>query len=66
MKLLAKCPVCGVTLELTADDADKRIRCRRCRRLFKVPELDKLHRALDLLQNAAGDMYVDEQGNVYG
>jgi hypothetical protein len=52
--------------ELTVQDADKRIRCSNCRRLFKVPDLQTLDSAVHLLAGAARDVFVDEQGNVYG
>lgn len=66
MRLLAKCPVCGTVAELTLEHADKRIRCRICRRLFKLPDSSTLRRALDRLSGAASDVFVDEQGNLYG
>lgn len=66
MKLLARCPVCTTILELSIEDADKRKRCPRCARLFKVPEPETLQNALSVLKSACKDVYVDEQGNVYG
>ncbi len=66
MKLLAQCPVCRMTMELSMNDADKRIRCQRCRRLFKVPDMEKMKTAMERLAGAASDVFVDEQGNVYG
>lgn len=66
MRLLAKCPVCRTVTELTPEHADKRMRCVVCRRLFKVPDASTLQEALDLLGGAVGDVFVDEQGNVYG
>jgi transposase-like protein len=66
MKLLAKCPVCKCVTELQISDADKRIRCAVCRRLFKVPDTDTLTQALDRLAGASSDVFVDENGNLYG
>ena len=65
MKLLAKCPICRTVMELTMEHADKRIRCAVCRRLFKVPDAAAMGRALEVLAQAASDLYVDEQGNFY-
>ena len=66
MRLLAKCPVCKCVTELLMSDADKRIRCAVCRRLFKVPDTDTLRQALDRLAGASSDVFVDENGNLYG
>jgi transposase-like protein len=66
MHLLAKCPKCSHEMVLVLNDADKRKRCRRCGRLFKVPQPEHLQKALDLLQKAKVKVYVDEKGNLYG
>lgn len=66
MQLLAKCPQCSVVLELELADADRRKRCGRCGRLFSVPDLEHLHRALAVLKDAGGTLYVDEKGRLYG
>jgi hypothetical protein len=65
MKLVARCPVCGYVLQLSLSDADKRKRCPKCTWLFKVPEADTLKKALEILETACTDIFVDEQGNVY-
>jgi uncharacterized paraquat-inducible protein A len=66
MRLLAKCPDCRTVLELSISDADKRKRCARCGRLFRVPDTDAMKGALTLLRSARCDVFVDEKGNVYG
>jgi uncharacterized paraquat-inducible protein A len=66
MQLLAKCPGCSVTLELSLSDADKRKRCGRCGRLFSVPDLEHLQKALAVLRQARSPIYVDEKGRFYG
>ncbi len=66
MRLLARCPDCGVAMRLSLEDADKRKRCRQCGRLFKVPALEQLRKALELIKQAHAGVYVDEKGNVYG
>jgi hypothetical protein len=51
---------------LGAGAADRRIRCRKCRRLFKVPKLDEVPKAVKVIKQAKGDIYVDETGTTYG
>jgi len=53
-------------MRLSLEDADKRKRCRQCGRLFKVPALEQLRKALELIKQAHAGVYVDEKGNVYG
>lgn len=66
MRLLTKCPDCMIPVELSIADADRRKRCPRCGRMFRVPDTDALGNALALLRSAQTDVYVDEKGNVYG
>ena len=65
-QLLAACPNCGRTLELSLSAADRRIACPACGRKFKVPNLEDLQKALSVADAAKGAIYVDENGNVYG
>lgn len=66
MKLLAKCPKCAQNIELTIDMADKRVRCRRCRNMFKVPDMGNLNKAMKILKKAKTTIYVDQDGKIYG
>lgn len=66
MRLLARCPDCGLEMNLYLEDADRRKRCRQCGRLFKVPALEQMHEALCLIRQAHTRVYVDEKGHVYG
>lgn len=66
MKLLAKCPKCTHNLNLDADMADKRIRCPRCNSLFKVPDMENLNKAIKIIQTARTQVYVDQDGKIYG
>ncbi|MHC5060383.1 MAG: hypothetical protein ACYTFK_04780 [Planctomycetota bacterium] len=66
MQILAKCPRCGQKLQLRLAAADRRITCPRCWRLFKVPDLNHLQKALSVIKSAGGTVYVDQDGNVYG
>lgn len=65
MKLQAKCPECGCVMQFDKSDADKRKRCQRCGRLFKVPELEMMKDALKIIEDAEVNVFVDEQGNTY-
>ena len=65
MRLLTHCPDCRIPMELSIADADRRKRCFRCGKLFRVPDTVALENAMNLLRSAHSDVYVDEQGNVY-
>jgi hypothetical protein len=66
MQIIVRCPRCGNNWLLGAGAADRRIRCRKCRRLFKVPKLDEVPKAVKVIKQAKGDIYVDETGTTYG
>jgi len=66
MQMLAECPRCSQVLQLTLAAADRRIKCPRCGRLFKVPPVDALGKAIDAIKDAKAQVYVDENGNMYG
>jgi len=66
MQIIAKCPRCGNHWRLDDNAADRRIKCKKCRRLFKVPKLEDLPKATETLRQAKGDIYVDETGKTYG
>ena len=66
MQILAKCPKCGQILQLSLEAADRRITCPKCYSLFKVPDLEHLEKALEVIKDAGGTVFVDQEGNVYG
>jgi predicted nucleic acid-binding Zn ribbon protein len=66
VQIIAQCPECGNNWLLDDGAADKRIRCRRCRRLFKIPKLDDVPKAIKVIRHAKGTIYVDEAGKTYG
>ena len=66
MQILAKCPKCGQILQLRLEAADRRIDCPKCYSLFKVPDLEHLEKAMDVIKGASGPVFVDQDGNVYG
>jgi len=66
MQIIAQCPKCGNAWLLDSGAADRRIRCFMCRRLFKVPKLDEVPKAVKVIRQAKGTIYVDQNGNTYG
>jgi transposase-like protein len=66
MEIIAKCPECCKTWRLDGGVADRRIRCKHCGRLFKVPKPDEVPKAAEVIERAKGTIYVDEDGKTYG
>ena len=66
MQIIAKCPGCGNRWLLDAGAADRRIKCPKCRRLFKIPKLDEVPKATKVIKQAKGSVYVDQTGKTYG
>ena len=66
MQIIAQCPLCGFSWLLNEDAADKRIKCQNCLHLFKVPRLEDVPKAVKVIKNANGTVYVDESGKTYG
>ena len=66
MQIIAQCPACGSTWLLDSSAADRRINCRKCGKLFKVPNLEEVPKATKVIKQAKGTIYVDETGKTYG
>jgi predicted Zn finger-like uncharacterized protein len=66
MQIIAQCPACGSTWQLENSAADRRIKCPKCGKLFKVPKLEELPKAAQMIKQAKGTIYVDENGKTYG
>jgi len=66
MQIIAQCPRCGSTWLLDSSAADRRIKCRKCGKLFKVPQLDEVPKAIKVIKQAKGTIFVDEAGKTYG
>ena len=66
MQIIAQCPACGSTWLLDSSAADRRINCRKCDKIFKVPKLDEVPKAIKVIKGATGTIYVDETGKTYG
>lgn len=66
MRIIAQCPECSNKWVLDSSAADRRVRCRVCSRLFKVPKLEEVPKAVKVIKQAKGTIYVDEAGRTYG
>ncbi len=66
MQIISQCPFCKYSWLLDDTAADKRIRCKNCNRLFKVPKLEEVPKAARIIKTAKGSVYADESGKTYG
>jgi len=66
MRIILHCSRCGCRWWLDAEAADRRLRCRKCGLLQKVPHLDELPKATDVIKDAKDEVYVDDRGRTYG
>ncbi len=66
MQIIAQCPACGSTWLLDSSAADRRINCRKCGKIFKVPKLDEVPKAIKMITHATGTIYEDATGKTYG
>ena len=66
MKIIAQCPKCGNNWLMDTIAADRRVRCRVCGGLFKIPKLEDVPKAVKIINQANGTVYVDESGRIYG
>ena len=66
MQIIAQCPRCGSNWLLESSAADRRIKCKNCLTLFKVPRLNELSKAAKIINQAKGTIFVDQKGRTYG
>ena len=66
VQIIAQCPRCSSTWLLDGSAADRRIRCEKCHRLFKVPGWEEVPKAIRIIRSAKGTIYVDQDGKTYG
>jgi len=66
MQIIAKCPKCKSAWLLGSTVADRRITCRKCGLLFKIPKLEEISKAVKVIETAAGAVYVDQDGKIFG
>jgi len=66
MQIIARCPECCKTWLLDGSLSDRRIKCRDCGRVFRVPKAEQVPKATEVIERAKGTVYVDESGRTYG
>ncbi len=66
MQIIAKCPKCHYSWILEDSAADRRVRCCKCGKLFKVPRLEDVPKACRVIEQAKGEIYVDQNGRTFG
>ncbi|MHC4132005.1 MAG: hypothetical protein ACYSSP_11200 [Planctomycetota bacterium] len=66
MQIIAQCPSCGNCWLMGPETADRRITCSECGIIFKVPKLDEVPRAARIIKQAKTNLFVDEDGKIYG
>jgi ssDNA-binding Zn-finger/Zn-ribbon topoisomerase 1 len=66
MHMIVQCPYCGYRWWLEANAADRRLRCPKCFALLKVPHLSEVSKAAGIINQAPGELYVDDAGNLFG
>ncbi|MHC4744909.1 MAG: hypothetical protein ACYS8Z_23590 [Planctomycetota bacterium] len=66
MQIIAHCPACGRRHTFAEEAADRRKKCQNCRTLFRIPKLEELPNATQIIKTAKGAIYVDEKGKTYG
>jgi len=66
MHIIARCPRCGYHWWLAAEAADRRLRCRKCYTLLKVPDLNEVPDATKIINLSASKVYVDSRGKLFG
>jgi len=66
MHIIAQCPRCRYRWWLDAAAVDRRLRCRKCSLLLKVPDLAEIADAAEVIKQAGSRLYVDDTGRTYG
>jgi len=66
MQIIAKCPVCKSSWMLDEKHQDRRIKCKKCGQIFRVPHIDEIPKAADVIKESKSSIYVDESGNTFG
>ncbi|MHC4636369.1 MAG: hypothetical protein ACYTBP_02110 [Planctomycetota bacterium] len=66
MQIIVQCPYCSNVQLLDVTAADKRLRCPECQKLFKVPRLEEVPKAVKVIKTDDGAILIDEKGRTYG
>lgn len=65
MQIIAVCPDCNYCWLLDINAADRRIKCKNCSNLFKIPQIDEMQKAIDIVKISTQKVLVDKNGNTY-
>ena len=66
MQIIAQCPRCNSTWLLDDKNVDRRISCKKCNKIFRIPKLVEVPRATEVIKRAKSAVYVDESGRTFG
>ena len=66
MFIIAKCPHCGYRWWLDAAAVDRRVRCRKCQRLLRIPSTQEVSEAVSIVTEAKSAVFVDDAGHTFG
>ena len=66
MEIIAQCPACNASWLLDEISQDKRIKCKKCGKIFRVPKVEELPNAKNIIRDAKSIIYVDEKGRLFG
>jgi hypothetical protein len=66
MFIIAKCPHCGYRWWLDAAAVDRRIRCRKCQKLLRIPSTKEVSEAVSIVTEAKSAVFVDDTGRTFG
>lgn len=66
MEVIAKCPGCQTQWEMDKNAVDRRVTCSQCGCLFRIPMLQEIPKATQVLRGARSCLFVDKEGHTYG
>lgn len=66
MQIIAKCPICKISWLLDGDNVDRRVKCIKCGKRFRIPKLEEVPKAKNVIEEVKGTIYVDEKGEIFG
>lgn len=66
MQIIAKCPICKISWLLDGDNVDRRVKCINCGKRFRIPKLEEMPKAKNVIEEVKGTIYVDEKGEIFG
>ena len=66
MQIIAQCPICKISCLLDGDYADRRVKCIKCKKRFRIPKLEEVPNAKSVIEEVMGTIYVDQKGKIFG